>query len=282
VVYGGLVASTFEAVLVGPASVGRLHAADLPQKDNLCGCFWASIALRAAGIEGADGEPLDQDRVALESGTVLPLADPAGSVPPGESPRLDYRLALPVTAEAGASGTAATVLAEAIERLSEGRLEVLPVAGPWTADSVLGLARAVRESSSTAFLVANVQTGRFWGTRPDPPELLDYLAGGSPTPPAPEWDVGHFVNLAGIVTVGERSLVVVRDSYRSLGWEGHHLQPADAFAAALERGDGREGGVLCVTPAADAEALGERLSGDGFQLRHWDNGTPARVTPTGS
>lgn len=137
-------------------------------------------------------------------------------------------------------------------------------------------------SSSTALLVANVQTGRFWGTRPDPDALLDYLAGGNPTPPAPEWDVGHFVNIAAIVTAGERGLVVVRDSYRSLGWEGHHLQPADAFAVALERDDRREGGVLCVAPAADAAALGERLATAGFELRHWDNGTPAGVTPTGS
>jgi hypothetical protein len=277
--HSGSVASTFEAVLIGPVSVARLYSADLPQKDNLCGCFWASIALRAAGVEGTDGEPLDQDRVALAAGTILPEGDPAGFVPPGEMPRRDYTVQLPTVTDRADGGTAAPALAAAIEGLSGARLAVVPVAGPWSASSLVGLVRAAAEVSPEAVLVANVRTGRFWGTRPDPASLLAYLAGGEPSVPEHEWDTGHFVNVAALVTAGERALVVVRDSYRGLGWAGHHLQPADAFAAALDRGDGREGGVLCVAPAADAEGLGTRLRAEGFELRHWDNGTPAAVSP---
>jgi hypothetical protein len=47
-------------------------------------------------------------------------------------------------------------------------------------------------------------------------------------------------------------------------------------AAALERGDGREGGVLCICAAAAEEELRGRLAAAGFELRHWDNGTPDR------
>ncbi|MDQ4081798.1 MAG: hypothetical protein M3123_02765, partial [Actinomycetota bacterium] len=57
-------------------------------------------------------------------------------------------------------------------------------------------------------------------------------------------------------------------------WKGYHLQPPEALAAALERGDGREGGVLCLLDAEAERSLRERLDGDGYELRYWDNGTP--------
>ena len=38
----------------------ELHAAELPQKDELCGCFWATLALRLNG----EGQ-VEQDDVAL-------------------------------------------------------------------------------------------------------------------------------------------------------------------------------------------------------------------------
>jgi hypothetical protein len=44
-------------------------------------------------------------------------------------------------------------------------------------------------------------------------------------------------------------------------------------AAALERGDGLEGGVLCVCEASSATTLAGRLEEAGFELRHWDNGS---------
>jgi hypothetical protein len=271
------VASTFEAVTAGPAEVAAFHARELPQKDNLCGCFWASIALRAAGIESADGEPLDQDRLAVEAGTLLPEGDPVSFVPPGESSRQDYRVELPLADDPVESGTAAPALADALERLAGGRLRVLPVAGPWSGGSVASLSRAAAEVTPGTLLLANIRTGPLWGTGPDPALLLAYLGGEEVRGPQHEWDVGHFVNIAALVTTGDRALVVVRDSYRSLGWGGHHLQPADALAAALEREDGREGGVLCITPAGEDAVLRNRLSADGFELRHWDNGTPPQA-----
>jgi len=69
------------------------------------------------------------------------------------------------------------------------------------------------------------------------------------------------------------SLVVVHDSYPSMGWGGRHLQPPRALADALLRGDGREGGVLAVvtgTRERSVKALAARI---GLEIGAWDNGT---------
>ena len=259
------------AVPVGREKIAAIHARELPQKDMLCGCFWGAVILGAAGVDR-----VDQDRVAEHTGTTLPEGDSAGDVPPGEAPRRDYRIALPRAADPAEAGTAAPALARAIEELTEGKLAVVPIAGPWNAESVGRLFEAAA-AAPEATLLANVRTGPFWGTRAHPSLLLDYLEGKEVEAPPHEWDVGHFVNLAALVRGPGGSLVVVRDSYRSLGWEGHHLQPATAIARALARGDGREGGVLCVASAAGAGSLEASLLEAGFVVRHWDNGTPERV-----
>ena len=88
------------------------------------------------------------------------------------------------------------------------------------------------------------------------------------------------MNFAALVRGPAADLVVVRDTYQELGLAGHHLQPPDRVAAALRRDDGHEGGVLAVVPSAAAPALRERLERDGFELRHWHNGTPDPEEPT--
>jgi hypothetical protein len=256
---------------VGLDRIAALHALELPQKDDLCGCFWAAIVLRASGIDD-----VDQDRVAEVAGTVLPDDDPARHVPPGESPRRDYRLRLPTATDPAEVGTSARALARAIESIAEGRLAVVPVAGPWRAESVAELVAVAAEAAPDATLVANIRTGPLWGSRPAPAALLAQLAGLHAEGPPADWDVGHFVNVAALVRGRGGSLLLVRDSYSSFGWQGYHFQPADAFARALERGDGHEGGVLCIAPAPGEADLRERLSGAGYELRHWDNGTPER------
>jgi hypothetical protein len=86
--------------------------------------------------------------------------------------------------------------------------------------------------------------------------------------------VGHFVELGALVRGPAGALVVVRDTYRELGVNGHHLQPPERVAAALRRDDGHEGGVIVVCAAAAAEALRAQLRDEGLDLRGWDNGTP--------
>ncbi|MGH3074650.1 MAG: DUF6885 family protein, partial [Gaiellales bacterium] len=44
--------------------LAQLYAAERQQMDNLCGCFWATLALRAAGIDA------DQDGVAVAAAAI--------------------------------------------------------------------------------------------------------------------------------------------------------------------------------------------------------------------
>jgi hypothetical protein len=250
--------------------LAELYAAERQQKDNLCGCFWGSLVLRAAGVDA------DQDDVAAAAGAILPGGDPRTHVAPGATPRNDYRVELKVDPTPGVGGTSASAVARAIERLSGGRLAAIPAAGPWTGETVT----ALMDAAADATLIANVRTGCFWGSRPDPAAVLAHLRGDAVEPPPADWDVGHFVNFAALVRGPAAELVVVRDTYQELGLAGHHLQPPDRVAAALRRDDGHEGGVLAVTGSAGAAALRARLEGAGFELRHWHNGTPDPEEPT--
>jgi hypothetical protein len=247
----------------------------MPQKDQLCGAFWGALALAAAGHAS------DQDEFALSAGTTLATGDPSEWLPPGASPRTDYRLEIPVAEDEPSSGTSASGVARAVEELSAGALAAVPVAGPWSGEMVVSLIEVVAYqfqagASSGCTLVANGRTGHLWGSRPGPALILDHLAGRAVEPPPADWNCGHFLGIAGSVAGPGGSLVVVRDTYRQLGWEGHHLQPAEAVAAALRRGDGKGGGVLCVCGAEAAGPLDGGLGEAGFELGLWDNGSADR------
>ena len=66
----------------GPPDFALLHEGAMPQKDQLCGAFWASLTLSVAG------HPASQEEVALRAGTTLAEGDPAGWLPLGAAPRL--------------------------------------------------------------------------------------------------------------------------------------------------------------------------------------------------
>jgi Family of unknown function (DUF6885) len=222
-----------------------------------------------------DGEPLDQDLVAFHAGTVLPKRFDGPQVPPGAENLVDYRYELAVGSSEQHTGTRAPALADAIATLSGGCLQCVPVTGAWTGTAV---ERLVDEGTGLgAGLIANLRTGRLWGSRPPLAHLLAWLARGElpdgTAAPAADWDTGHFVGLEQLVRGRAGALVVVRDSYPTLGWDGHHLQPPEAVAAALTRDDGHGGGVLAVLSperAAEAVALAAEL---GLDTAMWDNGT---------
>ena len=144
----------------GARDRANLHWKAIPQKDQLCGPFWGALALAAAGY------PVDQDEVARLAGTTLAEGDPAEWLPPGASPRTDYGLPLPVSPDKASSGTSASGLARSIEVLSEDALRVIPVAGPWTAESAVSLVEISASEAPGCTLVANLRTGRLWGSRP--------------------------------------------------------------------------------------------------------------------
>jgi hypothetical protein len=240
------------------------------QKDNLCGPFWAARVLNESGHSTWDGKPIDEDLIALRAGTVLPSAHDGADVPPGAISHSTYRYALP-TAPIEQSGTAAGALAEVIEAASGGELRCVPMRGAWNAARVERLVDEARSVGSR--LIANVRTGRLWGSRPPVEILLAELDGEPVQDPAADWDVGHFVELEMLIRGPRRSLVVVHDSYPSLGLDGRHLQPPRALAAALLRGDGREGGVLAVVPPSRVEAARALATEIGLEIGVWNNGT---------
>jgi hypothetical protein len=209
------------------------------QKDNLCGPFWVARLLGA-----------DEDQIALRAGTILPDPDD-GSVPPGAQSKTDYTVELPKGAPE-ISGTSAQGLLEAIEATGA---ECIPIRGPWNIEELF-------EAKGDAFLLANVRTGPFWWSKPPADAVIAELAGEEADAGPHEWDVGHYVHLERLI--GGR-LVLVHDSYPTLGQNGRHLQPTRLVVAALERGDGREGGILAINPSADLR----RIANIGL----WDNGT---------
>lgn len=239
----------------------ELHAAELPQKDEMCGCFWAALALRLHG-EG----PVEQDDVGLPAGSVLTTGGGRDVLPFGEPGRGDFLVQLPVVDDHAASGTSAHGVAHAVAELSSGRLAAAPLTG-LDAPAVRALLRAASRAVAPVVLIANVHTGAFWGSHPTAAQLAAYLERGdlAAGPPA-DWSVGHFVGLVGLSEGHGGALVMVADTYPSIGLGGVHLQPVEAVAAALA---GR--GVLVVARPDVAQRVAQAAGG---VQELWDNGSP--------
>src|SRR4051812_38994433 len=152
------------ALLPKAAELARLHAAELPQKDELCGCFCTLLTLRLAGVEPAEG-PLDQDALGLAAGSMLgPEGHHDEELPPGEPGRRDYRLDLPRSDDLRRVGTNAPGLVRAVDELSGGARVALPVLGPWSGETVQALL-ALAAAEADAQVVLNVATRFLWGSR---------------------------------------------------------------------------------------------------------------------
>jgi hypothetical protein len=257
----------------GAERLVELHGAELPQKDELCGAFWGTLALRLAGVTDG-GTPVDQDRVAALAGSALsPRAQ--DDLPPGEPGRSDYRISLPTAEDPAVAGTSAGGLVRALQELAGDALAVIPVAGPWTPEAVTAVLNAADEAGGPCTVIANLATGHLWGSRPSPAAVLGYLIGGDQNAgPPPDWNVGHFVGLLGRIEGPGGTLILVGDTYRSLGWEGIHAQPVERLSDALARtGSERPSGVILLAPATDAAELKRRIGAAGLQLGAWDNGS---------
>lgn len=219
------------------------------------------------------GDPLDQDLVALHAGTVLPEHVDGPQVPPGAENLVDYRYELRLGSVHEHTGTQASALADVIATLSGGRLECVPLSGAWSGAAV---ERLLDEGARLeAGLIANIRTGRLWGSRPPLEVVLAWLDRGElpdgMQPPPADWDTGHFVGLEQVVRGRAGTLVVVHDSYPTLGWDGRHVQPPEVLAQALMRGDGRRGGVLCVVAPERTRAAAELAASLGLDTALWNN-----------
>jgi hypothetical protein len=266
-------------LLPGARELLAVHARELPQRDDLCGAFCGSLALRAAGIEELDGEPVDQDAVAIAAGSIVSGMREAGTLPHGEAGRRDYRLDIPAIDNPDVSGTTAAGLREAIASLSGEALEAIPYSGPWSASTLAGVFELAAALEHPVTLVANFATHHLWGGGPSVDQLLDYLFDGAAQGPPPDWDVGHFACVFGRVRGPGGSLYGVADTYPSLGDGGVHMQPGERLATALERRDMPAGGMLVVAHAADAATVRAGAGALGLAEGIWDNGTVTSGTP---
>jgi hypothetical protein len=251
-----------------------LHARELPQRDDLCGAFCASLALGAAGLGGDGGDPLDQDAVALAAGTVISAVPAPEILPKDETGRRDYRLALPTIEDGNASGTTAAGLVRAIRELSGARVDAVPFLGPWTTATLGALFAVAASLERPVTLLANLATHHLWGSSATLGQLLAHLVDGEDEGPPPDWDVGHFALVFGRVEGARGVLYALADTYRALGHDGIHLQPASRLAAAIDRRDKPAGGMIVVVDAADAATVRDRASAAGLREGLWDNGTP--------
>ncbi|MBV8886340.1 MAG: hypothetical protein JO235_20430 [Chroococcidiopsidaceae cyanobacterium CP_BM_RX_35] len=253
-----------------PALLEQEHHLAGQQPDNLCGPYWAAILLRAHGFTN-----LDVEQIALTAGSVLPIGDPATWLPLGASSRQDYRLPLPQTEQAKEAGTAVAGLIDAVSSAAEGRYVLVPLRAVWSPERVEALMALCWEHPKwEAVPLCNLRTGHLWGSRLLLSDVIAYLNGKEITIPAVDWDTGHFLTIAGNVEGQARSLILVRDTYPSFGWDGYHLQSASAIANALNRNDGHEGGVLLFVAAGNKAEVERRAQERGFAIREWDNGTP--------
>ncbi|MDX2213111.1 MAG: hypothetical protein SFY66_07465 [Oculatellaceae cyanobacterium bins.114] len=257
-----------------PGSLRLIEAHQLAgqQPDNLCGPYWISTLLKAYEVSH-----IDPARLGQLAGSVLPMGDdPQQWVPTGASSRQDYAVPLPTCApELG--GTSIPGLLAATVQASSAAYTLIPLKTTWTAahlETLIDLCHTFSHWQTVP--LCNVQTRHFWGSRLNLGRAIAYLQGTPIEPPAPDWSVGHFVTLAGTVKGAQRSLMIVRDTYPVLGWNGYHLQPFEAIAAALNRNDGSEGGVLLFVAAHHEPEVKQQCQQQGWAIAPWDNGTPYR------
>ena len=238
-------------LLTGAVALARAAAPEVPQKDDLCGPFWALAVARAAGATVAGG----QDQAALAAGTRLWDA-PAETLPPGQRSRTDYQLALPHTADESHAGTDVSGVADAIHSLAP-ELAVTPQhTRNWDADRLATYFDEVIRRPSPTYVILNVAT-----------EQYRFARAGSEI--ASPWHVGHFVALLGWRDSPAGRTYVIHDSYplrsllgaadldpeviaavpRGIRSDYLHEQSADALLAALNRPGRTPGAILLVAPA---------------------------------
>lgn len=245
------------------------------QKDELCGAFWAAVAVTAL-----TGRTVTQDDAAVAAGTLLSAGGGSlDDLPPGAVSRTDYLCAIATTADTRLAGTSPRGLVRAVGVLTDGALTAVPLRGPWREKSVEALADFVLDGGD-AVAILNVATRYLWHSHLSLLDVTDYLDGTDLTYPGSEWDVGHYVAMAGSLTAdadadGGRRVLLCADTYQSLGAKGLHPQPASRLAAGLNRdGATTSGGAIVVVPSHRAASVKAWAAEAGVAAGYWDNGVP--------
>ncbi|MBC7970201.1 MAG: hypothetical protein H7Z11_08765 [Verrucomicrobia bacterium] len=256
-------------LLPGMVRLADVHRLAGQQHDNLCGPYWIAMLLRSRGFH-----QLTSEQVAQCAGSVLPIGDPKTWLPKTASSRQDYSVALPVAAGLGDAGTSAQGLIAAVSTLSDGAYTLVPIQTEWSAARIEVMLDLCRQPAWNAIPLCNLRTDHLWGASLAVSDTIAYLNGEIITPPPPDWNVGHFLALAGMVEGHARSLILTCDTYPNFGWQGYHLQPADAIAQSLNRDDGNGGGILLFVATQHKDSVEQQATEQGFAIDVWDNGSP--------
>ena len=220
----------------------------------------------------------------MAAGCVVPAGetDPAFIACPwggaGVTASWPYRLPLPTSSDEAAIGTSAHGVVRAVEALSEGRLVALPFRAerwrrprsPRRSSPAVGLARCRCCRSPTS--PRSTSSARPFRLRIG---VFGHLLHGVPASHRRTGLAGWPLLLAGRMLSGPAAeLVVVRDTYRAMGWRGHHVQTYQSLAAALERDGTGAGGLLLITTHRTRRRR-PRRDGQGLGLINelWDNGS---------
>lgn len=224
------------------------HGPSLPQPDQLCGPFSASVALHAVLPES---EVPEIGALAAAAGTTIWPYDVAGLRPTGAP--LDHTGwgRLPHAPSVETSGTDAAGLVAGLAATVGDRVAVLPVRGAGLTTYQLGtLLRALMRAPHPIGVVANVRTGPI-------------------APPGVSWEVGHFVVLCAIAP--ELDEVVVGDTYAELAAVG--MPPGcrrvslAALTEALAAPPGR--GLLLLVRTADQPTTEAMAASAGLAMGIW-------------
>ena len=255
-------------LLPGAQAVLAEHQREMPQMNELCGVFWLTLALRTVL-----GQQVSQDDVAVHAWSVLSHVQSADYFPPGEVGRHDYARELPRIDDSTLTGTTPWGVVQATATMSDGRLEAVPITGPWRGADVSALLTLLAEQEDPCVLAVNVATRHFWGARPSPVEALNAVVSAKDDGPDPDWDVGHFIGVLGTVSGPDGVLLLCADTYPSLGWRGLYLQPPDRIAAAMRRdGSPDSGGAMIITSPRCAPSIRAFAEDHGLTCAPWDNG----------
>ncbi|WP_226357211.1 hypothetical protein [Pseudonocardia sp. ICBG601] len=243
----------------GAEALLRVHAASLPQPDQLAGPFVARLLVAALSSLPAPTVAA----FAHAAGTRVRAGDDASSRPPGAPADADYLRGLPVAADDGRAGTPVAGLGRAVEEFSGESLAAVPAAGDWTASRLTALLDAVIADGPVGVLAA-LWTGELVAAATP---VADLDAGARP---GPDWSVAHVVAPWGRRDGPGGPLLAVADTYPQLGspdlGPGLHLQPADRVAAALGHG-----GLVLVGPDRRRDALTAAVGAAGLSERWWDD-----------
>jgi len=273
------------------------------QMENTCGPYTLAYILRALGYREHNGVEVTEEylaylartriapeeRRAREEAMVKLLygeEDPSSIVK--KHGKILYRYELLVTDKPSELGTSAAGVKYALEAVTRGDLVGVPVPSRrgervfFTQEAfkklVMLLIDKIYEWRYQAIL--NLQTGMLLNSIGIYHDVFEIIFSQNPelsVGPNP-WRVGHFVSLAGFIrivdTSGEKIFFLIRDTYKSAGFRGYHVQPLENVRRALVRDDGREGGILLIVAKNIAPEVEAAVKNLGLEVGLWDNGTP--------